>query len=228
VRPTDLFHNGSHSSLEGSLFERFSFSGAAPILALGKARGLTLKDLPALNVSSRSGYLIKRWNALPGDGPLWRKLSRMFWRNILQFCITIFLKSLFTLAAPAFLHKLLQNLEGRTEGENTAAAGVWLYVLGFGFSLVLQAYADGWVLWVTTSKLETPLQGLLSALVFQKSVRRQSDNQTANLELTDDKSAPKSDPTISVINLLKSDRFAETKAATHELTLLQFEGCRVF
>jgi hypothetical protein len=205
VRPADLLRHGSQSSLEtSSLFERLSFSAAAPILALGRDRGLSIQDFPALDVRSRSRYLTKQWNALPSECPLWKKLVRMFWGNILRLCILILLQSFFGLAAPAFLHKLLQNLEGRARDENIAPTGVWLSVFGFGFSLILQAYAEAWSLWLATSKLDTPLQGLLSALVFQKSVRRLAGSQNVR---RDDKSEPKSDAEVSVINLLKNDRF---------------------
>ena len=115
-----------------SLFERLSFSAAAPILALGKDRELNIQDFPALDVQSRSRHPTKQGNALPGEGPLWRKLSRMFWRNILRLCILILLQSFSGLAAPASLQKLLQNLEGRARDANIAPTGVWLSVFGFG------------------------------------------------------------------------------------------------
>jgi hypothetical protein len=53
VRPADLLRHGSQPSLEtSSLFERLSFSAAAPILALGKDRALNIQDFPALDVQS--------------------------------------------------------------------------------------------------------------------------------------------------------------------------------
>jgi hypothetical protein len=208
VRPADVLRHGSQLSLEtASLFERVSFSAAGPVLALGKARGLNIQGFPTLDIPSQSRYLTKQWNELPREGQLWKKLVRLFWRSILRLCILVSLQSLFGLAAPAFLHKLLQNLEGRARGEHISPPVVWLSVFGFGSSLVLQAYAESWILWVATSKLDAPLQGLLSALVFQKSVRRPAGFQDVR---RDDESEPKSDTTISVINLLTNDRSVQT------------------
>jgi ABC-type multidrug transport system fused ATPase/permease subunit len=151
--------------------------------------------------------LANQFNALSVDGPLWKKLLRLFWPRILLFCILIFLQSLFGVTAPAFLHRLLLNLEGRAEADSTVSAGVWLTVFGYGFSLVLQAYADGWVQWVTTSELDTHIQGLLSTLVFRKSVQRLSGS--ALDQKRDANEAAKPQTAVSVINLLKTDRFVE-------------------
>src|ERR1700741_2237905 len=68
VRPADLLRRGSQPSpATSSLFERLSFSAAAPILALGKEKGLNIQGLPALDVPSRSIHLTKQWNALPSE-----------------------------------------------------------------------------------------------------------------------------------------------------------------
>ena len=218
-RRPDVFLDGNiiDQQYTVSLLRRYSFSWATPLLVLAKTRALDLSDLPQLDHHTRSRNLSAR---LPTDNcerRLWRLLVTAHARTLVHQWTLILLKSVFGFTTPFVLHRFLQRLERAPNASGTDGQA-WAWVLALGFSLLMEVLVDGWLKWVTESRLELPLQAQLQSLVFQKAMRRQIVHDTepaANGKGISEKSgkfkkvAPQAGQPQgrrSVINLFKSDR----------------------
>lgn len=81
----------------------------------------------------------------------------------------------------AMLH-LLRLLEARSNGEGSNfEAWVWVFCLGAG--LIIQSGLENWMIWISISELTVPLRSELSALIFQKAMRRKDVKEAEKSEI---------------------------------------------
>jgi hypothetical protein len=89
---------------------------------------------------------------------------------ITQWVLTLF--QAFANFAPQFaVFHILRILETRVPGQR-APAEAWVWVLALTFASVAASWIESWLFWVSWSQLAIPIGSQLSALIFQKSMRR--------------------------------------------------------
>lgn len=104
--------------------------------------------------------------------------------------------------------RLIKQLELRDSG-GSPSKELWILVFGMGLFTLVEQWIDGWVIWYSVTRLAMPIRGQLSALVFEKSLRRKNVKAASKSE--DEKPAAGA--------MKKGDQDAEDSA--HESSVLK-------
>ena len=160
-----------------SLVERYSFSWINPMFNKARQSQLYLSDLPQMDDQTRSRNVNDRFSASDIKGRLWARLICAHLHVLAQQWTLAFLKSILGFTSQILMLYFLQHLDTEYTyiGVDKEA---WFLVLGFGLSLSLEIAVDGWLEWVTASRLVIPVQALLSSLIFQKATRQKDVHGT--------------------------------------------------
>ncbi|KFX96759.1 hypothetical protein V490_03156 [Pseudogymnoascus sp. VKM F-3557] len=164
-RPVDAMNTDSALS-------KFTFEWCNAVLRYAAQKGtLDLSDLPRPNADTRSADLTAKWTRanLPG-----RLMVRIFLTHKWAFAgqwVLAFIQAFGNFAPQFVLLQILRVLERRGSGDPiTAEAFVWVAALGV--MTVASSWVEGWLYWLSQSDLSIPIRAELSALVFEKSMRR--------------------------------------------------------
>ncbi|KAH8596791.1 putative ABC bile acid transporter [Bisporella sp. PMI_857] len=155
-----------------SALSRYSFSWVAHLLALAnKKRRLELEDLTKMDHYTRSKDLSQSWTAKERPRKLWIEvLIAHKWPFIIQWFLTLI--QAFGNFAPQFVNfHLLKILEGRIPGQPINKEA-WIWVVVLTVATIGASWIESWLFWISWSEVAIPIRAQLSALIFQKALRR--------------------------------------------------------
>ncbi|CAK7220016.1 hypothetical protein SCUCBS95973_004013 [Sporothrix curviconia] len=209
-----------------SILSRFSFNWNKVVFDIANARKLELEDLPSLDGNTRSACVNERYLSRGGSaggpkGRLWWQLIMAYkWPLLLQWALT-FVRSVLALFPQFVIYQFLEGLDNHQGGNKAANPKLWGWVIGIGISLVLQIWIGSAQRWLTSSRLEAPLNSLVQTLIFQKALRLDEAADPGHKVSDEDKkggdkgkkTAKKAEGDVrqSVVNHMKLDSHAMSK-----------------
>ncbi|EED23005.1 ABC bile acid transporter, putative [Talaromyces stipitatus ATCC 10500] len=172
-RPEVFYDNHPVDSMyTDSALGRLSFAWIEPMLMLAKRRKhLDLKNLPKMDHRTRAQDLSQSWTNKQHPRRLWIELVLAHKRALAtQWGLTL-LQAVGTFAPQFVTYFLLRILENRVYGEK-APAEAWIWVIILTLTSVGVSWIESWMFWISWSELAIPVRAQLSALIFQKAMRR--------------------------------------------------------
>lgn len=155
-----------------SAYGRYSFAWCGYLLRLAhKKKALDLDDLPVMDHYVRSKDLSKKWSEKEHPKKLWKELIIEYkWPFAIQWFLTLI--QAFGNFAPQFVNfHILRILEDRVTGQPVSREA-WIWIAVLTITSIGNAWLESWLFWVSWAELAIPVRAQLSALVFQKSLRR--------------------------------------------------------
>ncbi|KAE9366466.1 putative ABC bile acid transporter [Stipitochalara longipes BDJ] len=173
-RRPDVFRDGKpvDRMYSVSALGRYSFSWVGGMLALARKKNrLELDDLPKMDHYTRSKDLSEEWAKKKHSKKLWIEIFLAHkWPFMIQWLLTLL--SAFGAFAPQFTtYHILQILERRQLG-GPPSPEAWVWVVALTLTTVGQAVIESWLFWISWSELAIPIRSQVSALIFQKAMRR--------------------------------------------------------
>ena len=173
-RRPEVFYNGKpvDNMLTRSALDKFCFTWVSPLLLHAKkTKRLELEDLPTMDHYTRSKDLSQAWGDKPHPRKLWIEVFLAHkWPLVKQWLLT--LVQAFGNFAPQFVtFQILRILENRIPGERSPTEA-WIWVLVLTFASIGSSWVESWLFWVSWSELAIPVRSQISALIFQKAMRR--------------------------------------------------------
>lgn len=172
-RPDVFLENGKlvDRQFTTSAFGRYTFWWCDGLLKLAQRKVLDMADLPRPDHLTRAENLQKSFLAIQRKGPLWKLVFLAHWPSFgSQWFLTMF-ECLFQFGLQFSLWNLLCILELRTEGKELGVEA-WVWTAALCLCLAIGSWIESWLLWVSISQLAIPVRAQLSALIFQKAMRR--------------------------------------------------------
>lgn len=155
-----------------SALSRFTWGWPIHLLKMaGKRNQLDLEDLPRPDHYTRAADLSADWKRRASKQPLWLALISAHKVAIAKQWALTLVTSFLNFGPQWVIYQLLQILETRGSREDYAL-NVWMWVLWLGVVVVAQAWVESHVFWISWSDLAIPVRGQLSALIFEKSMRK--------------------------------------------------------
>lgn len=217
-----------------TLFSKYSFGWAAPLLKLARAKGeLDLNDLPVMDHNTRSRDATRNWIEADRKHALWLNIVLHHkWALILQWALTL-IQAIGNIAPQFVLLNVLILLESRSEGASISSKA-WIWVIALGLSTTIASWIESWLFWISQADIAIPIRAELASLIFQKAMRRK-DIKGVTKKTKKDASEPvngSSEPEAANTALGKPDKPAEeeseealTKQAT--INLIAVDARRV-
>ncbi|KAF8858156.1 P-loop containing nucleoside triphosphate hydrolase protein [Acephala macrosclerotiorum] len=173
-RRPEVFHDGKE--VDGmytvSAIGRYSFTWCAHLLTLSRVKDrLELEDLPKMDHHTRSKDLSQAWAERKHTRRLW---IEVFLAHKVPFMIQWFLTLLqaFGNFAPQFVtYHILKILEKRKPGDSVTAEA-WIWVAALTIATIGASWIESWLYWISWSEVAIPIRAQISALIFQKAMRR--------------------------------------------------------
>ncbi|OAA68195.1 ABC bile acid transporter [Niveomyces insectorum RCEF 264] len=161
-----------------SAYGRFTFSWPTSLMNLSmKKKNLDLVDMPRPNGYTRAQNMSADWqaNAYPLRR-LWLSIARAHAFNFALQWVLTFGTAILNFAPQWVILRLLRILETRVPGEHFGV-DVWIWVLWLGIVIIAQSLLESYVFWLSWAELTIPIRAQLSALVFEKAMRRKDVKQ---------------------------------------------------
>jgi len=176
-RPQVFAENGMpvDAQFTTTALSRYTFAWSSQLLGLAIKQGtLELSDLPRPDHYSRAKSVTETWIQANRSGQLWKKLFLAHKLAFISQWMLTLMQSFGNVAPQFILLHLLRLLEKRdASGPGTSiAAEAWIWVLGLGITTIVASWIDAWLFWISIADISVPVRAELSALVFQKSMRR--------------------------------------------------------
>lgn len=166
-----------------SIFERISFSWAAPIISSVISNPDIRDDkLPRLHRMSWSATLEGRFQIFRSRKSLTAALARIYLGVVLRIAALVFAFATLSFAPQFALFRLLRFLEARERQPESPSYSSWGWAATLGLCLLLSSTVETWLNWTALSRLSIPLTAQLSAAIFNKVTRipAQSDDDSLN------------------------------------------------
>ena len=163
-----------------SALSRYSFTWVAPLLRLAhRSQRLELTDLPKMDHYTRSKDLSQSWASQKRPRVLWKEIILAHkWPFIIQWSLTLL--QAFGNFAPQFVNfHLLQLLEEKSPGFPVSKEA-WIWVVVLSISTIGSSWIESWLFWMSSSELMIPIRAQLSALIFEKALRRKDVKDATN------------------------------------------------
>lgn len=174
-RRPDVFFQGElvDRMYTTSAFGRFTFSWPSNLLNLAaKKKDLDLADLTRMDQFTRAASVSANWKTQKTEG------KRLWWALVLAHKKPLALQWFITLCASVLnfapqwvILQLLRFLEGRQPGRREGVEA-WMWVVWLGVAIIAQSWVEAYVWWLSYADLHIPVRAQLSALIFEKSMRR--------------------------------------------------------
>ncbi|KAL1882253.1 hypothetical protein Daus18300_000739 [Diaporthe australafricana] len=151
---------------------RFTWGWPAYLLKMaGKRNQLDLDDLPRPDHYTRAAELSADWKERASKRKLWQAVI-LAHRVALakQWALTL-ITSFLNFGPQWVILQLLQILENRGKQENYSLS-VYMWVFWLGTVIIAQAWIESHVFWLSFAELAIPVRGQVSALIFEKSMRK--------------------------------------------------------
>ncbi|KAG6030053.1 hypothetical protein E4U41_000213 [Claviceps citrina] len=145
-----------------SVFSRYTWSWGNHLLETARRKGdLDPKDIPRPDHTIRAESLVDAWHQANYQGGLLQSLLKAYGASLLLQWVVIVFRCILGIGPFWTMLRLVQLLENRDTGMETPRElwALWL---------------DGWIMWFSITKLFAPVRGQLSALIFEKSLRRKN------------------------------------------------------
>ncbi|MCJ1310468.1 hypothetical protein MMC25_004132 [Agyrium rufum] len=157
---------------------RLLYNWPAYLLDLAKSKGtIELTDLPILQFSKRSKNMSE---SLQKENPKLKLWQRIILNHSTAFAVSItltFVKCVLQLAPRFAMLRLLQILERRSSVREAVDGEAWVWVITLFLVSILAINLDGIVVWVGINYIGLPLQMELTALVFEKAMRKKDSKE---------------------------------------------------
>lgn len=155
-----------------SAFSRFNFSWPSGVLTLAsKKKNLDMADLSRPDHYTRAAEVSADWKRRDYKHRLW--ISAILAHKgalVLQWVLTL-CSSVLNFAPQWVILQLLRILETREPGSRNGLE-VWVWVIWLFVAIVSQAWLESYIFWLSWAELTIPVRAQLSALVFEKAMRR--------------------------------------------------------
>ncbi|KAH6853494.1 P-loop containing nucleoside triphosphate hydrolase protein [Chaetomium sp. MPI-CAGE-AT-0009] len=174
-RRPDVFYQGElvDRMSTTSAFRRFTWGWPNNILNLAaKKKDLDLADLARPNQYTRATSVSADWKKQKTDGQrLWLSLVIAHKKTLIaQWAMTL-AGSILNFGPQWVILQLLRYLENRQPGDEQEI-GAWMWVVWLGVAMVTLSWVETYTWWMAYGHLEVPVRAQLSALIFEKSMRK--------------------------------------------------------
>jgi len=155
-----------------SAFRRFNFSWPSNILTTAsKKKNLDLADLGRLDHFTRAAEVSADWKRRNYKHRLWISVILAHKSAfVLQWGLTL-CSSVLNFAPQWVILQLLRILETREPGSRNGL-DVWIWVVWLFVAIISQAWIESYIFWLSWAELTIPVRAQLSALIFEKAMRR--------------------------------------------------------
>ncbi|KAL7808977.1 P-loop containing nucleoside triphosphate hydrolase protein [Trichoderma aethiopicum] len=218
-----------------SVLSRFTWSWGKPLVTLASKKGdLDEKDIPGPDHNFRARDLVEAWNNFKFEGPLLKKLLRAYLPLfVLQWVVTI-ARSFVGLGPFWAMLRVIELLE-RSSGSGERPMGqILAYIISLAVFSLFSQWLQGWVNWFAMYKTSIPLRGQLSALIFEKSLKRKNvkmaEKETPKpdgdaTESGDDTKKPEEEDTVlksrqAIVNLVGVDVRHVSNLASYQFFII--------
>lgn len=151
---------------------RFTWGWPLYLLQMARKRKqLDLDDLPRPNHSNRSAELSADWKRRAPNKPLWLSLILIHKVALMRQWSLVLVTSFLNFGPQWVILQLLRILETRTDRDNYTL-DVWIWVVWLGIAMVAQNWVESHVFWISITELSIPVRSQLSALIFEKAMRK--------------------------------------------------------
>lgn len=173
-----------------SALGRYTFSWASSLLAVAREKKrLNAEDLPKMDYHTRSRDLSESWAEKKHPRKLWIELF-LAHREPLMIQWFLTLLQAFGNFAPHFvIFHLLRILESRALGQEISAEA-WIWVVVLTITTLGASWVEAWLFWISWSEIAIPVRSQLSALIFQKAMRRKDVKGASKKEKGDGEEDP--------------------------------------
>ncbi|CAK7272308.1 hypothetical protein SEPCBS119000_005053 [Sporothrix epigloea] len=180
-RRPQVYYNGElvDGMFTTSAYGRFTFSWPTDLMKLSVTKkNMDLIDMPRPGFQNRAANVSASWKAAnyPSDR-LWLSILRAHAGPFALQWVLTFGTAILNFAPQWVVLNLLRILERRTIGE-PFGLDVWIWVLWLGVAMIAQMLLESYVFWLSWAELTIPIRAQLSALIFEKSMRRKDVKQT--------------------------------------------------
>lgn len=183
--------------LTASAFNRFTWGWPLHLLKMaGQRNQLDLEDLPRPDHYTRAADLSADWKRRASKRPLWIAIILAHKVAIAKQWTLTLVTSFLNFGPQWVILQLLRILETRSNRENYTL-DVWIWVLWLGVIVVAQAWVESHVFWISWAELSIPVRGQLSALIFEKSMRKKDVKGTGRSSNKKTEEAESAEPTIA-------------------------------
>ncbi|KAG9255956.1 P-loop containing nucleoside triphosphate hydrolase protein [Emericellopsis atlantica] len=157
-----------------TVLSRYTWTWARQIIDLASKKGdLEEKDVPQPDHTIRVDAVMSKWNSHGYTGELiWSIIHCYRWRFALQWSVTIFRCVLGI--GPFWAMLQLINLLQERGGGGSPSRLLWGLVILLGVFSLSGQWIDGWVNYYSIAMISQPLRAQLSALIYEKSLRRKN------------------------------------------------------
>ncbi|KAI0881492.1 putative ATP-binding cassette transporter protein [Annulohypoxylon maeteangense] len=191
-RRPDVFHDGQPVDrlYTESAWSRFNWSWPAYLLNKASKHGnLDLEDLPRPDHYTRSKETTADWESRGFTGPLWISIILAHkWLFALQWilsAVTAFLNM-----APQWVVLQLLNMLERRKNHEKLGYEAWVWVILIAVSVLVRSWVEAYNYWISWAQISIPIRAQLSALIFQKSMRRKDVKEANKKKSTSESPEP--------------------------------------
>ncbi|OIW25895.1 P-loop containing nucleoside triphosphate hydrolase protein [Coniochaeta ligniaria NRRL 30616] len=173
-RRPDVYFNGElvDRMYTVSAFSRFTWSWPHDILSLAKKKkNLDMVDLTRPDHETRAVAVSEDWKRKNYRYKLWISLLLAHKKAFaIQWILTL-VTSFLNFAPQWVILQLLRILESRHPGDRIGPE-VWIWAVWLGVVIIAQSWVECYVFWLSWAQLTIPVRAQLSALIFEKAMRK--------------------------------------------------------
>lgn len=173
-RPEVYDHDGNpiDGMFTTSAVNRFTWGWPLNLLKIaGQRNQLDMGDLPRPNHYTRSAELSADWKRRASKLPLWLALISAHKSALaIQWALTL-ATSFLNFGPQWVIYQLLYTLENQGTSERYTL-DIWMWVLWLGITIIAQSWVESHLFWKCFAELSIPIRSQLSALIFEKSMRK--------------------------------------------------------
>lgn len=177
---------------------RFTWGWPSYLLKLASKRNqLDLDDLPRPDHYTRAAELSADWKKRASKRQLWQAIILAHKMALAKQWLLTLITSFLNFGPQWVILQLLRILENRGSQENYSLS-VYMWVLWLGIVIIAQAWTESHVFWLSFAELAIPVRGQVSALIFEKSMRKKDvkgSGRSSNKKTTETAENP--DPVIA-------------------------------
>ncbi|KAJ8120278.1 hypothetical protein ONZ43_g2973 [Nemania bipapillata] len=173
-RRPDVFYEGElvDRLYTVSAWSRYNWSWTSNVLGLAmKKKNLDLSDLPRPNHIARSKDATAEWESHDFSHPLWISVILAHkWAFALQWAMSL-ASAVLNFAPQWVVLQLLHLLEQRQGYERIGYEG-WMWAIWLMVVILAGSWVETLLFWLSWADICIPIRAQLSALIFQKAMRR--------------------------------------------------------
>ncbi len=230
-RRPDVYYQGElvDGMFTASALGRFTFNWPSGLLNLAaKKRDLDLADLTRPDGYTRATAVSANWKTRKTSGQrLWLAVVLAHFKPLVVQWVLTLVASVLNFAPQWVILQLLRFLEHRQPGEKHGLEA-WMWVVWLGVAIIAQSWVEAYLWWLSFSDLHIPVRAQLSALIFEKSMRRKDVKGTGKSKKKDAQEGEAADPAAAVEEEEEEDDSeALKKSKQSTVNLIGVDGKRV-